>query len=74
MLPMKVELNQSLILKLAFSLKPTAITNGKTVSMVENSQLCMITDSHRSSPAGFGVKVGATKKPASSGESLKDAP
>ena len=59
---MKVELNQNLILKLAFSMKPTAITNGKIISTVENTQPYLITDSHRSSPVGFGVKVGSTKK------------
>ena len=53
---MKVELNQNLILKLAFSMKPTAITNGKIISTVENTQPYLITDSHRSSPVGFGVR------------------
>lgn len=35
---MKVELNQGLILKLTFSLKPTVITNGKIVSAVPNDE------------------------------------
>lgn len=59
---MKVELSQSLILKLTFSLKPTTITNGRIISTVPNDQPYMITDSHRAAPIGFGVRVGKTKK------------
>jgi len=59
---MKVELSQSQILKLTFSLKPTTITNGRIVSTVPNDQPDMITDSHRAAPIGFGVRVGKTKK------------
>lgn len=59
---MKVELSQSLILKLTFSLKPTVITNGRIVSTIQNDEPYMITDSHRAAPVGFGVRVGKTKK------------
>lgn len=59
---MKVELNQNLILKMTFSLKPTVITNGKIVSTVPNDEPYIITDNHRASPIGFGVRVGKTKK------------
>ena len=59
---MKVELNQSLVLKLVFSLKPTVITNGKIQRSEPNAVPYIITDSHRDAPVGFGVKVGATKK------------
>lgn len=40
---MKIELNQNLILKLAFSMKATAITNGKLDRAIANKQPCLIT-------------------------------
>lgn len=59
---MKVELNQSLVLKLVFSLKPTVITNGRIQHSEPNAVPYIITDCHRDAPVGFGVKVGSTKK------------
>ena len=59
---MKVELNQNLVLKLAFSEKPTEITNGKISRTEPNETAYIITDSHREAPIGFGVKVGKLKK------------
>ncbi|MDQ0020110.1 tyrosine-type recombinase/integrase [[Curtobacterium] plantarum] len=61
---MKMTLNQSLIInKLSIETKPEFDSDGRVVYVPNISgKPYLITDNHRDSPVGFGVKVSATKK------------
>ncbi|WP_432399850.1 tyrosine-type recombinase/integrase [Pantoea allii] len=61
---MKMTLNQSLIInKLSIDTKPEFDSDGRVVFVPNISgKPYLITDNHRDSPVGFGVKVSATKK------------
>jgi len=60
----KMTLNQSLIInKLSIDTKPEFDSDGRVVFVPNISgKPYLITDNHRDSPVGFGVKVSATKK------------
>lgn len=61
---MKMTLNQSIIInKLSIDVKPSLDPQGR-VAYLSNPERkpYLITDSHRDSPVGFGVKISATKK------------
>ena len=61
---MKMTLNQSIIInKLSIETKPEFDSDGRVVYVPNISgKSYIITDNHRDSPVGFGVKVNATKK------------
>ncbi|ADO10598.1 Putative integrase/recombinase [Pantoea vagans C9-1] len=61
---MKMNLNQSIIInKLSIETKPELDSDGRVVYVPNISgKPYLITDSHRDSPVGFGVKISATKK------------
>ncbi|MBD8223230.1 tyrosine-type recombinase/integrase [Pantoea agglomerans] len=61
---MKMTLNQSIIInKLSIGTKPEFDSDGRVVYVPNISgKPYLITDSHRDSPVGFGVKISATKK------------
>lgn len=61
---MKMTLNQSIIInKLSIDVKPSLDPQGRVVYIPNPERKpYLITDSHRDSPVGFGVKISATKK------------
>lgn len=61
---MKMTLNQSIIInKLSIDVKPSLDPQGRVVYLPNPERKpYLITDSHRDSPVGFGVKISATKK------------
>ncbi|WP_067707662.1 tyrosine-type recombinase/integrase [Erwinia sp. ErVv1] len=61
---MKMTLNQSIIInKLSIETKPELDSDGRVVYVPNISgKPYLITDSHRDSPVGFGVKISSTKK------------
>ncbi len=61
---MKMTLNQSIIInKLSIETKPELDSDGRVVYVPNIScKPYLITESHRDSPVGFGVKISATKK------------
>lgn len=61
---MKMTLNQSIIInKLSIDVKPSLDQDGRVVYLPNiDRKPYLITDSHRDSPVGFGVKISATKK------------
>ena len=61
---MKMTLNQSIIInKLSIDVKPSLDPQGRVVYLPNPERKpYLITDNHRDSPVGFGVKISATKK------------
>ncbi|ELW2866267.1 integrase, partial [Salmonella enterica] len=61
---MKMTLNQSIIInKLSIDVKPSLDQQGRVIYLPNPERKpYLITDSHRDSPVGFGVKISATKK------------
>ncbi len=61
---MKMTLNQSIIInKLSIDVKPSLDQQGRVVYLPNPERKpYLITDNHRDSPVGFGVKISATKK------------
>ena len=61
---MKMTLNQSIIInKLSIDVKPSLDSQGRVVYLPNPERKpYLITDNHRDSPVGFGVKISATKK------------
>ncbi len=61
---MKMTLNQSIIInKLSIDVKPSLDHDGRVVYLPNTDRKpYLITDNHRDSPVGFGVKISATKK------------
>ena len=64
---MKMTLTQSIIInKLSIDVKPDLDQQGRVVYLPNPERKpYIITDNHRDSPVGFGVKISATKKPIS---------
>jgi hypothetical protein len=59
---MKIELNQTLVLRLNFDQKPIEEKAGKVTKTVPNTIAYILTDTHREAPIGFSLKVAKTKK------------
>lgn len=61
---MKMTLNESIIInKLSIDVKPSLDPQGRVVYLPNPERKpYLITDNHRDSPVGFGVKMSATKK------------
>lgn len=60
---MKMTLTQSIIInKLSIDVKPDLDQQGRVVYCNPERKPYIITDNHRDSPVGFGVKISATKK------------
>lgn len=58
---MKIELTQTIVVRLTLEQKPITDKDGKIIGYEPNTKPYLATDIHRDAPRGFGVKVGQTK-------------